>query len=341
MTLGVPAAVTPPPGTAAVERGLASIQGCEGALVGSSTLHLFWDVLGMVASEPVAILLDDGAYPIARWGVERAAARGVPVRRFRHHDRGALERAVRDVTRLGRRPLIVADGLCPGCGGPAPLAAYAAIARRHGGALLLDDTQSLGILGSGPTAQRPYGGGGGGSVRHAAIEGPGVLVVASLAKGFGVPLAALSGTLGVIRKFEARSETRVHCSPPAIPLLLAAMNALQWNTSEGETRRAALCARVREFRRQMRDGGWTVNGGYFPVQTLTGLPPNHAAEIHQALLRRGVRSVLHMARAPKSAAISFLLTARHTAEEISLGTRVIVDVFSAMARSEPGARVRS
>ena len=82
--------------------------------------------------------------------------------------------------------------------------------------LVADDTQALGILGHSPDARMPYGHGGGGSLRWSGIGGPEALVFASLAKGFGVPIAVLAGSRARIREFEEKSLTRVHCSPPSM-----------------------------------------------------------------------------------------------------------------------------
>jgi hypothetical protein len=60
--------------------------------------------------------------------------------------------------------------------------------------LVIDDTQALGILGHSPGPHAPYGKGGGGSLQWAGIGGPDVLVVSSLAKGFGAPVAVLAGS---------------------------------------------------------------------------------------------------------------------------------------------------
>ena len=89
-----------------------------------STLHVFWDLFRHLAGRrPRAIYMDAGAYPIARWGVERAAARGVPVRDVRAPRR---RRRCGDGSARSRRaaPLVVTDGFCPGCGRAAPLGAY-------------------------------------------------------------------------------------------------------------------------------------------------------------------------------------------------------------------------
>src|ERR1700685_1492684 len=79
LTLGKPAALEEVPGTLQAQRELAAMTGCEQVLLGSSTLHLFCDLFGMLAAPNVAIWIDEATYPIARWGTDRAAALGVPV----------------------------------------------------------------------------------------------------------------------------------------------------------------------------------------------------------------------------------------------------------------------
>jgi len=107
LTLGKPAALEAPPGAGGVEKDLAELVGCERALLAPSTLHLFWDLFAILAARDVNIFLDAGTYPIARWGVERAAARGVAVRTFRQHDVRSLHAAVE--TADSRRPVIVTE----------------------------------------------------------------------------------------------------------------------------------------------------------------------------------------------------------------------------------------
>ena len=81
----------------------------ERATLGTSTLHIFWDLLQVLAGENAAIYVDAGVYPVGRWGVERAAARGVPVRRFAHYDVGELRRKIQGNAREGLRTVVVAD----------------------------------------------------------------------------------------------------------------------------------------------------------------------------------------------------------------------------------------
>src|SRR5207244_3612424 len=156
------------------------------ALLAPSTLHLFFDVFGALCSGQedgagLLLLWDEGSYPVARWALERAAARGVPARGFAHHQPAALQRRLQAAP--GRRALVLTDGFCAGCGRAAPLTRYLELLRPCRGLLVLDDTQALGVWGT-PCAGSTYGAGGGGSLRHAGVGGPQVLWCASLAKAF-------------------------------------------------------------------------------------------------------------------------------------------------------------
>ena len=301
-----------------------------------STLHLFWDLFGVLGEERIAIHMDEGAYAIARWGVERVAARGAPVRRFRHHDPDALLSSVRRDAGKRLRPVVVTDGFCPGCGQFAPLPGYLAIVRDRGGLLVLDDTQALGILGHSPQPAAPYGEGGGGSLRHFGIEGPDILWGSSLAKGFGVPVAVLAGSAARIERFDKESATRAHCSPPSVAVLHAAEHALDINANHGRSLRLALVQRVAGFRMGVRQNGLTTHGTLFPVQTLEPGGGVDAAALHRRLLSSGVRSVL--LRGHGEGAIGFLITANHRPEEIEVAVELLAVNVSGVFHRSVGLR---
>jgi 8-amino-7-oxononanoate synthase len=308
-----------------VAEALAALQGCERATLAPSTMHLFWDLFGILASDRVAVYMDAGTYPIARWGVERAAARGVPVRSFPHHNAEALQQHLKQDARRRLRPLIVADGFCPGCGVTVPIADYVECARAFGGQVILDDTQALGIFGQSPGADAPYGRGGGGMLRWSQIEGPDVLVISSLAKGFGAPVAVLSGSQAMVERFEAKSETRVHTSPASLAVIHAAEQALAVNREQGDGLRLRLARLVRHFRSRLARAGLAATGGLFPVQTLAPVPDLEAVMLHQRLLERGVRTVLHHARNGHGARLSFLITTNHQPDEMDRVVNALAD----------------
>lgn len=330
LTLGKPAALAEVPAARAVAGELARLLGCEAATLLPSTLHLFWDLFGMLAREgedgreheheherghgPGArymALVDGAAYPVARWGAERAAGLGMPLRTFRGGAVPELERLALRARALGRRPLILADGYCPGAARPPPLARYAALAARADGLLLLDDTQPLGLLG-----RR-----GGGSVVAHGLAGAPVLVGASLAKGFGVPLAVLAGSGAFIRRFEAVSDTRLHASPPCVAAVLAARHALQVNAACGDALRRALRQRIGAFRAALAAHGIACEGGGFPVQAVPLPPAMNLATAHAGLRRDGVMAV-PQCRGGR-ARLTFLLRADHTTADIARAAEAV------------------
>jgi 8-amino-7-oxononanoate synthase len=318
---------------------MADLQGCESATFAPSTLHLFWDLFGLWSRHSAAIYMDDGIYPIARWGIERAAGRGVSVHPFRHHDPDDLYQLLRRTRCRGSKPLIVTDGFSPVSGKPAPLASYLERARSFGGYLIMDDTQALGIFGHKPDSTAPYGHGGGGTLQMLGLADPNVLMLSSLAKGFGVPVAVLSGSKTAVELFEERSETRVHCSPPSIAHLMAVRHALAINNRQGEILRARLAQLVDYFRLRLARAGFSLGSGRFPVQTLANTGRLDVRKLHQRLLQLGIRTVPHRNPGPdqQKARISFIITALHTLTDIDNAGRALIQATSSqMERQTPG-----
>ncbi len=333
LTLGKPAALEEISGAAAVQQELAALTGCERVLLGSSTLHLFCDLFAMLARRNVTIWMDDATYPIARWGADRAAAAGVPVRRFAHHDAAALRRGLS--AEGANRPVIVTDGFCPVRGTHAPLREYARCAAARDGLLVVDDTQALGVFGrdagSGTETASAYGMGGGGSLqcfglcewdsdsrdrtfRNTDFCQAEIVVVSSLAKAFGAPVAMLGGSRAFVEKFHETSATLVHCSPPSAAAISAAGQALQMNRDLGDALRRRLLERVIRFRRSL--AALLAADSLFPVQTLKLPGHTDARALYRELIARGIRSVLHRDSRSGSPRISFVLTAGHGLEEI-------------------------
>jgi 8-amino-7-oxononanoate synthase len=308
LTLGKPAALQAPPGSGAVERELAVLTGCERALLAPSTLHLFWDLFGTIGLAGVSIFLDAGSYPIARWGAECARAAGTPLSNFRQHDAAALRMLLRRFP--GQRPVVVADGFCPGCGTSAPIAEYLDCVKSRDGLVVIDDTQALGIFGRSPGPFAPYGTGGGGSLQRAGLQDRRVVMVSSLAKAFGAPLAVLAGSEAIVSAFQRQSATRMHCSPPSVAAIAAAWCALELNRRCGDYLRLQLAQRVVQLQQGLRRLGMTGTASLFPVQALRLSPGVEAGTVHAGLLARGIQTVLH--RAGRERRISIVLTALHT-----------------------------
>jgi len=315
ISAGLPAAFSEPSGAEGVAERLAHLQGCAAGVLGASTLHLFWDLFGMCAKRPVQILFDADLYAIGRWGIERAAGLSVPTHPFRHLDPDSLRKRLEEHRVSGLKPIVVTDGFCPDCGRPAPLKHYIELLRGLGGTLVVDDTQALGIFGYSPTSDSPYGSMGGGMLRWSETGGSDIIVICSMAKAFGVPVALLSGSQTTVNQFKKRSQTRVHCSPPSIASIRAAEHALLLNQERGDELRLRLARLVVRFRKGAESAGLGLNRGMFPVQNLILGDRTHAIYLYRQLLRRCVQTVLRKG-ADGKLKLSFLINARQTANDI-------------------------
>ncbi len=328
LTNGRPASLEDMPETEELSFRLSDLIGCERAVIASSTLHLFWDLFGCLADCETTILMDSHTYSVARWGVERAAGLGVSVRVFQHHDPLDLQSQVHRVINDGHRPVVVADGFCATCGCPAPITEYLDAIQEFGGQLILDDTQAFGILGSSPSESPPYGLGGGGSLRSNAIANQNVIVVNSLAKGFGVPIACMAGSDRFVDWFLSKSETRSACSQPCSPVIHAAQHALWVNETDGDPLRSLLAANVRHFQNRFREMGIAVDGGNFPVQAMPPIPGMNAQQLHAKLNESGILTVLVDQHDTEVLRVACLISAKHVPTDLDIAADVIAKTIA-------------
>ena len=334
LTTGVPAALREPPLSRSVAGSLADLVGLSSGSLATSTLHAAVGLFGALDPAGSEILVDAGSYPIARWGVELARGQGAIVSTIPHQNpdavlarlRGRRGRAAR------RRPIVLLDGFCPSCGRAASIAEHLAAALEHDGLVVIEDTQALGVLGV-PVPGNPLGTGGGGVLSWTGTPPAGAVVMASLAKGFGVPVAVVAGSRPVVRAYQRLGATRVHCSPPSAAHLAAVAHALALNADEGDARRARLSALVLALRRGLRAAGADLAPGSFPVQTIRrarGLAP---ADLHRRLEADGVRAVLHTTCDGRTPAVSLIVRATHREAEIDAAVEAVRRAMATSRRS--------
>jgi 8-amino-7-oxononanoate synthase len=328
LTTGRPSVLGRPPAARRVAQQLAALQGAERALLARSTLHAFADCLDVLAGAGSGLVVDTGLYPVARWAVQRAAGLGVPVASAAHRDLGDLARALDGHARHGLRPVVLADGVCGGCGRPYPLGAALPRVRAHGGILLIDDTQAVGLFGSRADRAHPFGRGGGGSVCRSGVPFHDVVAVASLAKAFGAPVAAVAGPDEIVRTVERLGGAAMHSSPPSTVDVAAAARALERNAHEGDALRGRLARRIRALRLRCAGRGLHLAGGLFPVQATPQIGVGKGRDLLDRLAARDVRAVLRRGCGNRSAVV-LVLTARHGVEEVTAAADALVAAWSA------------
>jgi 8-amino-7-oxononanoate synthase len=317
-SLGMPRLLATDRLTAHLEVEIARLVGQEGARVFPSTTHLALDLLPLLAGPNGMLFVDEWAYPISLEGVSMAAWRGAQIRYFPHNNPRALSGALRAYASIPDK-VVVCDGVYPAEGRTAALREITHAARAFDAVVYVDDAHGIGILGKRPTRKMPYGRGGGGTPRHLNVAAGNIVHVGSLSKAFGVPVAFVAGPTGFIDYLHATAPTYTHSSPPAIPMLVAALTALQVHAACGDTLRRRLASRVRRFRHSLtRVGVKLAPNRLFPMQSVRLATPRTAEAAGRELRRKGIWAVLQFRPAEHSAGavLRFVLTARHEDRDI-------------------------
>jgi 8-amino-7-oxononanoate synthase len=128
-----------------LERELADFYGRRWCVVFSTGYLANLGMISALTGPGDAILIDADCHASIYDGCRMTAAEVI---RFRHNDMGDLDKRLR---RLGERrvnTLIIAESVYSMLGDLAPLAEIAALKRKHGAFLLLDEAHSLGLLGT-------------------------------------------------------------------------------------------------------------------------------------------------------------------------------------------------
>ena len=127
-----------------IEERLTELLGSEDSLVLPTITHIHMSVIPLLAASGT-IFLDSRAHKTIYDGCQVARARGAAVKRFRFEDPDHLDellRAERDPTRL-----VCMDGVNSMTGNAPDIRAFAAVARKHGALLYVDDAHGFGVIG--------------------------------------------------------------------------------------------------------------------------------------------------------------------------------------------------
>jgi 8-amino-7-oxononanoate synthase len=293
LTAGKPAALAELPAAGQITQRIGRLINMPSVRLWTSTLHAFVDLSAVLSAKypEASIAIDSQAYPIGCLGLASAPGRsGRNFRRLLHYDVPAARRWAAGERAQHRAPVLLVDGWCPGCGRVAPLSGLAAAVSKHGGLLVVDDTQAIGLLGAGPDARHPWGLGGGGSFVHRGSPA-GTVIVASLAKAFGVPLAVVAGSTELVASTWHHGPTILHSSPPAVPVGLAATRALAINDRMGDQLRQRLLSLVDRLHRCLAGFGIAIDSKRFPVARVPLPSTAAAAGVVRALETAGIRTV--------------------------------------------------
>ena len=299
-----------------LEHELATFFNKDHAIVFSTGYAATMGMASTLAGSGDVIVLDADSHASLYDGVRLS---GAEVIRFRHSDVGDLEKRLR---RLGERisnTLIIVEGIYSMLGDRAPLREIAAVKRRYGGLLMVDEAHSLGMLGEH----------GRGVAEQQGVEDDVDFIVGTFSKSLG----AIGGycvsnhpQLDAVR-FAIRAYIfTASPSPSVIASTRAALRLLQ----ERPELRDQLWDNARRLYTGLLELGFQVGPQVSPVVAVTIEDRNQAIAWWNQLLQHGayVNLVMPPASPGNHSLLRCSVSAAHTSEQIDR----ILGAFATLAR---------
>lgn len=291
-------------GHVALERELSEFFGRNTTIVFSTGYVACMAMLSTLVGRGEVILLDADCHASIYDGCRMG---GAEVIRFRHNNVADLEKRLLRLEKRGTNVLIVVEGLYSMMGDRAPLADIAALKRRYGAYLLVDEAHSLGVLGKK----------GRGLAEEAGVEDSVDFIVGTFSKSLGATggfCTSNSPELDLVR-YGSRPYIFTASSSPSI--IASTRMALKILRSQPELK-DRLWSHANLLYSRLKDLGFSLGPAPSPIIAICFDDPRETAEIWKGLLDQGiyVNMVLPPATPTGKALLRCSLSASHTREEV-------------------------
>jgi 8-amino-7-oxononanoate synthase len=310
-----------------IEERLTALLGSEDALVLPTITHIHMSVIPLLAASGT-IFLDERAHKTIYDGCQVAKGRGAAVRRFRFEDPEHLDEllsAERDPTRL-----VCMDGVNSMTGNAPDLAAFAAVARRHGALLYVDDAHGFGVIGErGPQETSPYGMRGNSVVRHLGERYDNLILVGGFSKAYSSLLAFIACPTAVKDLLKVAAPPYLYSGPSPVASLATVLAGFDVNESRGDGMRAELWRMTARLLGALaRAGVHTPNRSGFPIVEIPLRDHRRIADVGRILFERGVYATLAAYPLVPKPEVGFRLqvTAANTDAEIDTAIAAIEEL---------------
>src|ERR671936_574882 len=219
-----------------IEERLTALLGAEDSLLLPTITHIHMSVIPVLAASGT-IFLDARTHKTIYDGCQVARARGAAVKRFRFEDPDHLDEllsAERDRARL-----VCMDGVNSMTGNAPDLNAFAAVARKHGALLYVDDAHGFGVIGErSPDELCRYGRRGNSVVRHFGETYDNVVLVGGFSKSYSALLAFIACPSDLKNMLKVAAPPYLYSGPSPIASLGAILKGLEVNERRGDELRA-------------------------------------------------------------------------------------------------------
>ncbi len=215
-----------------IETRLTALLGCEDTLVLPTITHIHASVIPVLAASGT-IFLDTRAHKTIYDGCQVARSRGSAVRRFRFEDPDHLDELLRDDHDRAR--LVCMDGVNSMTGNAPDLHEFAAVARRHGALLYVDDAHGFGVIGErSPDERCPYGLRGNSIVRHADESYEDIVLVGGFSKAYSSLLAFIACPTEVKNLLKVAAPPYLYSGPSPVASLATVLAGFDVNERRGD-----------------------------------------------------------------------------------------------------------
>ncbi len=299
-----------------LERELAEFFNTRAAILFSTGYSATMGMSATLAGPGEVILLDADSHASIYDGVRLS---GAEIIRFRHNDPADLEKRLRRLGGRTEKTLIIVEGIYSMLGDIAPLAEIAAIKRKYGAYLMVDEAHSLGVMGDD----------GRGAVAEAGVADDTDFIVGTFSKS----LASIGGycvsnhpELELVR-FAARTYIfTASASPSVIASTRVALKLMQ----QRPELRERLWENARMLHSELTKLAFEVESHVSPVVAVKSESTETAIRWWEELFQRGV--FVNLVIPPASPSTYSLLrcsvSAAHSTEQI----QQIVNVFSTLKK---------
>jgi len=243
--------------------------------------------------------------------VDAAVFFDCPIIRFPYRDAAAVTRIVQ---RIGQqsRPVLLTDGMFSHDGELAPINAYLRVLPRDA-AILLDDAHGAGTLGKT----------GKGTVEQPGVRSNRIIQTISLSKAFGVYGGAVLGQRSLCNRIRERSRLFGGNTPLPLPLVNAALRAVQIVKSD-KSLRLRLERNLRYVKGELCRTGFAIADTPSPIISVVPRRARDVLRLSKSLLARQIYpSFIRYPGGAASGYFRFAISSEHSLEQLGNLVRVL------------------
>lgn len=242
---------------------------------------------------------------------------GAKIVAYDHNSAESLDATILANQEGYNRKLVVTDGVFSMDGDIAPLDQIAAVAKRHGAIMMVDDAHGEGVVGRG----------GRGIVDHFGLHGVVDIEVGTLSKAFGVMGGFVAGSASLVRWIKQRGRPFLFSSALTVPdaaACLAAVDILEESTELVDR----LWANAHYFKEGMNELGFDLGASQTPITPVILGEAPLAQQMSRRLFEENIfATAIAFPTVPRGTArIRVMPSAAHSTEDLDFALSVFAKV---------------